>query len=178
MRGFNRLASVVLALVGAGSISLPPAAATSYYEKTFTYYDTFFQSTDSVGTFSAQASFAYTGTPIAFSLTLTPALQALATGNMTCSAYQQENGSYTGVNDYHPNIPVSYFWHWTVPNNSYGPTYLESADCYFPVKGGQAHVGAVLTYWISDGGTGVPERGATTRQARGIVSLTVTTNRH
>ncbi len=174
----KKLAFVTLSLIGASLIPLPPASATDYFQYTFTYNAPYYSSTDSVGTFSAQSSFGSVGIPVAFSLTIAPAVQALATGNMTCAAYQFKNGQPTNVTDYHPNVPVSYFWHWSTPNNQYGPTYEESADCYFPVKGGQAHVGAVLTYWISDAGTGSPISSTSVPRSGGAVTLTVTSGSH
>jgi hypothetical protein len=75
-KGFSFVAFL---LAGASFVPLPPASVTDYFEYTFTYSAPFYQSTDSVGTLSAQASFGSAGIPVTFSLTIAPALQAQAT---------------------------------------------------------------------------------------------------
>jgi hypothetical protein len=163
------------ALCAVGAFT-PSASATSYYSKTFYWNDTTFISTDNIGKFSAQITYVVTGSsenPIAFGLQIAAPIQAIATGPMTCSASQWANGSPTGATDYHPGVPVSYFWHWTVPYNDFPPTYDEYANCYFPVKGGQANVGAVLTYDVNDSTAALVRTHAAVLSSE-VMTLTIT----
>ncbi|WP_267595189.1 hypothetical protein [Carbonactinospora thermoautotrophica] len=85
-----------------------------------------YQGSDRNGTFSAQVTFRISGTyanPMAWGFKVKPALQAMATSNMNCTANQFKRGRPTGYTDTHRNIPVSYHWHSTVPRNSFAADY-------------------------------------------------------
>jgi hypothetical protein len=94
--------------------------------------------------------------PMSWNFQMATSIQLIATGNMTCTAYQTENGSPTSYHDTHANIPVGYFWHSTVPRNPYGYNEILSGSCTFPVQGnGRAVLSFSFNYVASNAGSDV-----------------------
>jgi hypothetical protein len=149
-------ATGLLSAAAAAAVFAATPASAATFSNTFEVSYPYWQNTSSVGKFTAQVTYVDSGTkenPITFSLTMSAATQAAATGTMTCAAYQFNSaGNPTGTSDYHPNEPIDYIWHWTVPTNPIGSYFQEQASCYFPIKGGSEQVEAILNYVVDDGG--------------------------
>ncbi|WP_258906374.1 hypothetical protein [Actinokineospora sp. UTMC 2448] len=135
-----------------------PANASGQFYHTFTTANPYFQSTDGRGTFTAQARTkpGY-AVPLAWSWQIAPSLQAIATGNMTCTAGHHQIKVYR---DYHPNVPVSYLWHSSFTGSwSDNTKYDLWGECVFPVysggRPGTARVSFVFHYSLFCGPCGL-----------------------
>ncbi|MFD7454216.1 hypothetical protein [Kitasatospora sp. NPDC059827] len=110
--------------------------------------------TDANGTFDGQVNMAGTvgrPAPMAWSFTTSPAIRAIATGKMDCTAGHQQ----LRYSDSHRGVPVDYHWHSTVPDNLRGKDYTLYGNCTFPVKvkgrAGKANLGFRFNYNLFDG---------------------------
>ncbi|GAB3984563.1 hypothetical protein GCM10029978_094580 [Actinoallomurus acanthiterrae] len=140
-------AAVTTGAATAASASVAPQAAHKHF--TFTKKHEGHKYTGKAGTFHAQIAVKHPkkGYPMAWSFKVAPALQAIATGRMTCTA--------TGLNGhYHDKhvVPVSYLWHSSVKGHRTKKVYNLSLTCHFPVqvagKPGKATIGHSFYYAI------------------------------
>jgi hypothetical protein len=157
------VATAILSVAGPAAAAPAPAAHVSvvkpqqsdYGEKIFSVSDTYFEADDSTGDFAAQVTYNSNGNPVAFSFVLSAGLQAIAITPMTCTAWQFLNGASTGRQDYHPNLPVNYLWHWSFPGNPIGDNMMVSGQCVFRVSvggnTGTATASFVFRYVVGDG---------------------------
>ncbi|WP_410654921.1 hypothetical protein [Amycolatopsis sp. lyj-112] len=130
----------VLALVG---LTIGPAQAEHSF--TFTQANTKFDATDTHGRFTGQAkTIPGQAVPMTWSFRVAPAVQAIATSSMNCTAGHMQ----LSYHDAHSNIPVDYFWHSTVQGNRSNNTkYDLYGSCTFSVKGnGKANLKFVFHY--------------------------------
>ncbi|GHH66092.1 hypothetical protein GCM10017673_11280 [Streptosporangium violaceochromogenes] len=77
----------------------------------FTKKDTTYSKSDANSQFDARVTWGSPGKPVAWSLVLSPALQAIAVSNMTCDAGVRNFPHYSA----HKVAPVGYIWHSTIP---------------------------------------------------------------
>lgn len=113
-------------------ISAESASAEHYH--TFTQSSEYFDQTDRNGRFTAQANM-HSGwvVPMAWSFTVSPAVQAIASSPMNCTAGHHQ----LPYSDTHNNIPVDYRWHSTVPGNKVDNTRYDLwGNCTFSVNVG------------------------------------------
>jgi hypothetical protein len=86
-----------------------------------------------------------------WSFRTSPAVQAIATGRMTCTAGHMQ----LPYHDKHTNVGVDYFWHSTVPNNRRNKDYTLYGHCTFRVnvggRTGTANLGFSFNYALFDG---------------------------
>ncbi|MFK4119355.1 hypothetical protein [Streptomyces longwoodensis] len=88
--------------------AVPAHAGTQQGKFTFKVSDPSYKKTDANGTFTGQVNMAGTvgrPAPMAWSFCTSPAVQAIATGRMTCSAGHMQ----LPYHDSHPNVAVNYF---------------------------------------------------------------------
>ncbi|MET9428461.1 MULTISPECIES: hypothetical protein [unclassified Streptomyces] len=114
----------------------------------------YYEKTDANGKFTGQVNMAATaGKPatMAWSFRTSPAVQAIATGKMTCKAGHMQ----LPYHDSHSNVAVNYFWHSSVKNNLRNKDYTLYGNCTFRVKvagkTGTANLGFRFNYALFDG---------------------------
>jgi hypothetical protein len=125
------------AVVLSGAVTLllaaaPPASAA--HQHVFTQSSEYFEATDSNGRFTAQANM-HSGWVVTmpWSFQISPAVQAIAVSPMNCTAGHNQ----LPYSDNHPNIPVSYHWHSSVPGNKVDNTNYDLwGNCTFRVNVG------------------------------------------
>ncbi|MEV7318702.1 hypothetical protein [Streptomyces sp. NPDC093970] len=134
--------------------AVPAHAGTQHGKFTFKVSDPYYKKTDANGTFTGQVNMAGTvgrSAPMAWSFRTSPAVQAIATGRMTCSAGHMQSPYH----DSHANVAVNYFWHSSVPDNRRNKDYTLYGNCTFRVNvGGQtgtANLGFSFNYSLFDG---------------------------
>ncbi|WP_146067888.1 hypothetical protein [Streptomyces sp. Ru72] len=134
--------------------AVPAHAGTQQGRFTFKVSDPYYTKTDGNGTFTGQVNMAGTvgrPAPMAWSFRTSPAIQAIATGRMTCSAGHMQ----LPYHDSHANVTVNYFWHSSVPNNRRNKNYTLYGNCTFPVqvggRTGKADLGFSFNYSLFDG---------------------------
>ncbi|WP_163507514.1 hypothetical protein [Fodinicola acaciae] len=148
----------VLAMAAALIIGLvSPAAAASgdYGSKIFYPDNTNVDLTDNNGRFTAQVSYQANGQqelPVAFSFTMSSALQAAGTGHMSCTIDQFANGTHD-AHDHHGDIPLDYRWHWTFPRNPIGTNEQANGGCTFNARSGGTIFVKVVFRYVVDGGS-------------------------
>lgn len=115
-------------------LSTAVANADDQHYHTFTQSAEYFDATDRNGRFTAQANMhsGYT-IPMAWSFRVAPAVQAIATSSMNCTAGHHQ----LSYSDSHPNVPVDYHWHSTVQGNKVNNTKYDLwGNCTFRVQVG------------------------------------------
>lgn len=135
--------TVVAALLSFTSVTVGVASADHYF--TFTQAHTTFDDSDRNGRFTGQAQTnPGHAVPMAWSFRISPAVQAIATSPMDCSAGHMQ----LNYHDNHPAVPVDYFWHSTVQGNQSNNTkYDLYGNCTFRVQGpGTANLKFVFHY--------------------------------
>ncbi|MGI5195655.1 hypothetical protein ACQEVY_18735 [Streptomyces sp. CA-288835] len=147
------VSSAALAAVLALGV-VPANAAVNQAKHTFKLSDPDYKRTDRNGTFTGQVNMAGTvGRPahMAWSFRISPAVRAIATGRMTCTAGHMQ----LPYHDRHTNVAVSYFWHSSVPNNRRNKEYTLYGSCKFRVnvggRPGTANLGFSFKYSLFDG---------------------------
>ena len=141
-----RVSEVVTAgaAVPALSGTLTGVAAADHYFP-FTPANTTSDDSDRNGRFTGQAQ-TNPGHPVpmAWSFRISPAVQAIATSPMDCTAGHMQ----LNYHDTHAAVPVDYFWHSTVPGNQSDNTkYDLYGNCTFRVQGpGTANLKFVFHY--------------------------------
>jgi hypothetical protein len=164
---------LVLCLIsGILALSAPPAEAASSYAKVFYYDDNSYIDSDASITFSAQVTYTSGGRPfvsypLAWVWSLAPAIRAIGTGTMGCSAHLNRNGVVTPWHDNHPSLPLTYLWHASVPINDIGAAYVLAGSCTFRVsvggRLGTAVVSWTFDYVVSDGAVRSARRASSDR---------------
>jgi hypothetical protein len=118
-------------------------------EKVFTRLDTYFEATDSNGTFTAKVAWASAQNTLAWSFRPSPSVRAIASGPMECQAGHLQ---LPGYHDSHSAIPVDYFWHSSVPGSFFNRDYTLWGSCTFPVlsdgRAGQAVLSFRFNYFL------------------------------
>lgn len=112
-------------------------------EKVFTKLDTYYERTDRNGRFTAKVEWASARNTLAWSFRPSPAVQAIASGPMTCQAGHLQ---MPGYHDSHVDIPVNYFWHSSVQDSFFNVDYTIWGSCTFPVLDKGRTGRAVLTF--------------------------------
>ena len=111
--------------------------------KVFTRIDTYYELTDRNGTFSAQVAWASAQNTVYWSFRPSPAVRAIATGPMDCTAGHLE---FPGYHDQHLGLPVDYRWHSTVQGSFFNVDYTLWGTCSFPVQANGQAGQAVLNF--------------------------------
>jgi len=147
MHRFSFLVVTLLtaALFAGTNIALAPAAHAGELaaEKVFTKLDTYFEATDSNGTFTAKVAWASAQNTVAWSFRPSPAVRAIASGPMDCQAGHLQ---LPGYHDNHSGIPVDYFWHSSVQGSFFNRDYTLWGNCSFPVLSNGRAGHAVLSF--------------------------------
>jgi hypothetical protein len=120
------------ALVGAPPATAQPAGVYHYHPNDLRYHydgqhgsftgDVIYASQDPTG-----------GNRLLWSLRLSPSVQAIVRGPMSCGAVVEGKRGY---NDYHGGIPADYWWHSVVTDLRLDTTYRLRARCAFTATNG------------------------------------------
>jgi len=120
------------------------------YEFTGKSTDRYFEMSDSNGTFTGRTSYVDAPPPeigqtitMAWSFRVSPAVRAIAVSPMTCTTGVAQVPSYR---DHHPDVPVDYFLHSSVPKLGFSTNYDLEGKCTFKVNVSGRPGTATLTY--------------------------------
>ncbi len=145
---------VMLAMLSTVFMVAPAVAQTGplegRYEFTGKSTERYFEMSDSNGTFTGRTSYVDVPPPeigqtitMAWSFRISPSVRSIATSPMTCTTDVAQVPSYR---DYHPDIPVDYFLHSSVPMLGFNTNYDLEGKCVFQVNVGGRPGTATLTY--------------------------------
>ncbi|MFE9259254.1 hypothetical protein [Streptomyces sp. NPDC006879] len=145
------LGSAALAALVCAS-AVPAHAGVQQAKHVFKVSAPYYKKTDSNGTFTGQTDVAKSvPATMAWSFRVSPKVQAIATGNMTCKAGHMQ----LPYHDAHSGVAVGYFWHSSVKNNRLNKDYTLYGNCNFRVnvggKTGTANLGFRFNYSLVNG---------------------------
>jgi hypothetical protein len=85
------------------------------------------------------------GNRLIWSLRLSPSVQAIVQGPMSCGASVIGK---TGYHDFHPSIPADYWWHSAVTDLQLDRTYKLEAKCDFTATNGHTTAPGNVQYTV------------------------------
>ncbi|MCC3315394.1 hypothetical protein [Nocardia africana] len=101
------------------------------------------------GTFTGEAIYATQnadgGNRLIWSLRLSPSVQAVVQGPMSCGASVVGKSGY---HDFHPSIPADYWWHSAVTDLQLDRTYRLEATCDFTATNGHTTAPGNVRYTV------------------------------
>ncbi|WP_156910279.1 hypothetical protein [Nocardia mangyaensis] len=147
----RRVATVLTALsaVSAALLASAPGAAAQPGHYDFHPNDTRYRYEGKHGTFTGDAVYARQdprgGNRLIWSLRLSPYVQNMVQGPMSCGAAVVGKSGY---HDSHPSIPADYFWHSTITGLQLDRTYTLAARCDFTANNGHTTAPGNVQYTV------------------------------
>lgn len=144
---------LTLALAAAILAAAAPAAADPPGKVDYTPANPSYRYDGVHGSFTGEAIYAFQnpdgGNRLVWSLKLSPSVQAIVRGEMSCGAYVEGK---TGYSDAHAAIPADYWWHSVVTDLDLDTTYRLLASCAFTAQNGSTtapgHVDYTVTFTL------------------------------